>query len=743
MKFISLTALLVALSLTAPAQDYQKVAESLLENNKKGIPVIKDFDYGFITTLDKRGEPKLYTRQNSNNFEYIGMPICGIATGQLYIGGDGALWFWDIFNTANRHGQYLGEEAYEFPYKRSNPNAKGTNNISQGFAIKVDNKIWKLNRDGFKNITFRGEYPIAKVSYQDEWCPIETTLEAFSPFIPLDVERSSYPATILNYTFTNTSESEVTFDVAGWLENAAMCRSNDLVNGTLLTNEAVEMPEGKAIFFSAQNNEVDPTGFYDFGDMTLTMLGDDIKTNVGYKPNAPESLFEQSSQKSITLGDREWPGPHNGSLAKEITLGAGESTTVEFIMTWYFPNSGVLFGGRRSYGDRFASSQSVTNDIIENLDYLSQTTRKWNTTWYDSSLPYWFLDRTFINTSILATQTCFLFDDGRFYAFEGGLQGHGTCTHVWGYEQAMIRLFPELEQNLREKTDFVAVEDGGGFIPETGKMNFRGKYNDVDAVDGTSGVILRSYLIHKMSTDDTFLKNNYANIKKALQYLTSTNDPNHDGILTGWQHNTLDSHWNGKVAWLSGYYQTALRACAIMAEDYGDTQYSKECMQMAVKGKEILETELFNGEYFFQLPEADGSKTVGIQNGCEYSQLLGQSQAYQAGLGKIVDSEKVTSALNALWKYNFTTDVGPYRERNTGGRWYAMPGEGGLIACTWPNGGQEALENDDPRFAAYNHECQNGYEYAATSLMMWHDQPYRALAHTFSMKTVLDSFVVP
>lgn len=62
-----------------------------------------------------------------------------------------------------------------------------------------------------------------------------------------------------------------------------------------------------------------------------------------------------------------------------------------------------------------------------------------------------------------------------------------------------------------------------------------------------------------------------------------------------------------------------------------------------------------------------------------------------------------------------------------------MPGEGGLIACTWPRGGSDVLKKGSTRFAAYNNECQNGYEYAATSLMMWHGMPYHSLAHIWYM----------
>jgi Glycosyl-hydrolase family 116, catalytic region len=142
---------------------------------------------------------------------------------------------------------------------------------------------------------------------------------------------------------------------------------------------------------------------------------------------------------------------------------------------------------------------------------------------------------------------------------------------------------------------------------------------------------------------------------------------------------------------------------------------------------------LFNGEYFFQRSDPEHPESPGSYNGLEYSQLLGQSWAYQVGLGEILDPAKVTTHLRSLWKYNFTTDVGPYREKYTNGRWFALPGEGGIIACTWPRGGDEVLGLGNRHFAGYLNECQPGYEWAVTSLMMWHGMPYHALAHARTM----------
>ena len=64
--------------------------------------------------------------------------------------------------------------------------------------------------------------------------------------------------------------------------------------------------------------------------------------------------------------------------------------------------------------------------------------------------------------------------------------------------------------------------------------------------------------------------------------------------------------------------------------------------------------------------------------------------------------------------------VGPYRKIYPNGRWYAMPGEGCLIMCTWPKGGREGTEGKVfAGFAGYFNECMNGFEYQAAGHMIW------------------------
>ncbi|MCG8508057.1 MAG: glycoside hydrolase family 116 protein, partial [Rhodospirillales bacterium] len=403
------------------------------------------------------------------------------------------------------------------------------------------------------------------------------------------------------------------------------------------------------------------------------------------------------------------------------------------LVCWYFPNLDripVRTEKGRSYGKQFSSAMDVARHIAADYENLAGLTKRWRDTWYDSTLPYWFLDRTFLTTSALATNTCHMMPDGRFYGWEGVYHCNGTCTHVWGYAQAPGRLFPVIEQRLREMRD---LKPGIGFDEETGLVAYRAGFRFNPAVDGQAGVIMRSYLTHQMQQNDAFLKRNYAAIKQAMNYLTEANDADRDGILTGSQHNTLDAAWYGRITWLSLYYQTALHAMAAMADEMDDTGYAEQCRAIAKRGRANVEAQLFNGEYFYHEVDPEHPHSPGTFEGVEYSQLLGQNWAYHVGLGRVIDHAMASTHLDSLWKYNFTTDVGPYREKYTNGRWFAMPGEGGFIACTWPRGGDEALQRGRQLFAGYLNESQPGFEWAANAVYMWHGMPYRALAHTRTM----------
>jgi uncharacterized protein (DUF608 family) len=409
--------------------------------------------------------------------------------------------------------------------------------------------------------------------------------------------------------------------------------------------------------------------------------------------------------------DRAEGGKCVGELGQTIQLAPGESKTLSFVVAWHFANSRLeIDGGRRHYAKRFADAGEVVRYVVANADRLSTTTRLWRDVWYDSTLPYWFLDRAMANTSILATTTCHRFDTGRFWAWEGVGCCAGTCTHVWHYVQAVGRVFPEIERDLRERVDF-----GVALNLTTGMIGHRGERTS-PAVDGQSGRILGVYREHTMSADGEFLKRLWPEVRKATEYLLN-HDTNSDGILDGAQENTLDAAWFGEIAWLSGLALAACQAAAAMADEMGDTAFAERCRQRIAAGKHAIESQLYNGEYFIQLPAPGREDAIGTYSGCHIDQVLGEAWLRQVALPPILDGGKVHSALASLYKYNFAPNVGPFRKQFPVGRPYALAGDGGIIMTTNPQGVENPYGKEGWQTGYFN-ECMSGFEHQVIAHML-------------------------
>ena len=200
-----------------------------------------------------------------------------------------------------------------------------------------------------------------------------------------------------------------------------------------------------------------------------------------------------------------------------------------------------------------------------------------------------------------------------------------------------------------------------------------------------------------------------------------------DGLLEGPQYNTLDATWYGKIPWISSLYLAALSACKRMAEDIGDQAFAQECSGRLDVGRRSFVTQLFNGRYFVHRGDSSRLGAADLQEGCYIDQVLGQSFAHQVGMERVVSASHSVSALQSLWRYNFAVDVGPYREGFkdvSGGRWYAMPGEAGMLMCTWPqapydpSGRKQADLGLGITSEGYLNECMTGFEYQVAAHMM-------------------------
>ena len=260
-----------------------------------------------------------------------------------------------------------------------------------------------------------------------------------------------------------------------------------------------------------------------------------------------------------------------GGVQQTVELAAGEETTISFVVCWHMPNKyrEHLWVGNY-YGQRFRDAAEVARYIADNFERLTGETRLWHEVYYDSTLPRWLLDRVGSTVSNLATGTCQWWQNGRFWAWEGVGCCHGTCGHVWNYEHASARLFPEFERSVRKMQDFAP---GVGFDAKTGAIGFRGENWTLWAGDSQGGYILKAYREHQCSSDEQFLQNNWPNIRKAVEFLIEQ-DENADGLIEGQQHQTYDQDYYGANTFVGSLYLGALRAAEEMAREVGDLDFA-------------------------------------------------------------------------------------------------------------------------------------------------------------------------
>jgi len=321
--------------------------------------------------LLQRGLATTYYK-SKNELDYIGMPVGGIHTGTLYLGGDGRLWLWDIFNL-NQEGvnpldidwdrEVQGEKrkirsrdgsAYVAPAR-----SEDLMPVDQGFAVRLRYRgkeiVRRLQKEDWSEVSFEATYPVATIRYTDRELPVEVEMRVYSPFIPLDEENSGLPATVFSILLKNAGHDVVHAEVTGWLENKTAMYSarpgsqlhkntsfrNDRCCGVHMTVEDMLYPKVKV------------ADKFDFGTMCLAAPDGDATCQAsgeGPALSASASILQQLT----------------GRVSSPGSIPASGEQRFHFIISWHTPN--LLIGdGKvlppedrgRWYTNRFEHARDV------------------------------------------------------------------------------------------------------------------------------------------------------------------------------------------------------------------------------------------------------------------------------------------------------------------------------------------------------------------------------------------------
>ena len=695
------------------------------------------------------------TVYDQNHLRQIGLPLGGIGTGIVSLGGRGNLHDWEI---VNRPAKGFNLQQTFFCLYTQTSDGQLTASALEGVIPPEDYEgargavVPNHGLPRFRSCTFEAAYPFGQVNLSDPDVPLRVRLQAFNPLIPGNSDASGLPAAILRFVLLNDTDRDVEAAVCGNLQNfigtdgkSGQCKKNvntyrrqDGLSGIFMRSEGCD-PE------SAQ-----------WGTVALATLEDAGITHRTAWANYSwgDSLldFWDDFSDDGQLEDRDQDGIESpiGSLSVSVRVPANSSKSVTFLLAWHFPNrttwkeaglnhpqspiqSGSIIGNY--YTTCFTDAWEAAVYTAQNLDWLEAETLSFVTNFCQSDLPDVVKEAALYNVSTLRSQTVFRTPDGFLFGWEGcdDTAGccFGSCTHVWNYEQATAFLFGDLACSMRTvEFQYATREDGGMSFRVDLPLKHAASWS-LAAADGQMGCIMKLYRDWQLSGDDEMLRRLWANARKALEFCWRSGgwDADKDGVMEGCQHNTMDVEYYGPNPQMGIWYLGALRASEEMARYLGVDDFASECRGYYENGKRWIDAHLFNGEYYEHEIRPAASKdsvysmlisTMGaadpanpvlqLGSGCLVDQLVGQFMAHICGLGYVVDPGNVRKTLNSIMRYNFRENMyGHFNHMRS----YVLNDESALLMATYPRGSRP-----DRPFPYYN-EVMTGFEYTAAVGMLY------------------------
>jgi len=686
----------------------------------------------------------------------ISFPLGGIGTGTIGLGGRGELRDWEIFNNPN-----LGyRPPYTMPFLFVRWGRRRWAGVLERQLLPPFHDSHGLPPDQLpglprlKEALFVGTYPAAWIVFQDDRLPVEVSLTAFSPMVPLDADASAIPAAVLVYRVRNRTRGPAEGTVAFSMANVAGLvgperRDRSAAPGRNVNRfRRARIAAGRLSGIHMTTRRFAP-GESGYGTMALATTARRVTgvADLGRYDwfDKGQRLWDEFSRSGLVRrGGRARPDSNGhvpvGVLGARFRLRPGQEAELPFLITWSFPTRlarWIVPAGHEPkavtnhYARRFPDAWTAARHLAGRMGSLRDRTMAFVRALFGSTLPGVVLDAISSQMSTIRTNTTMWLQSppgapkGRIFAFEGCNTTSGccpmNCTHVWNYEQSLAHLYPALERSMR-LTDYEDnVHDGGAMCFRTtlplraGLPLWRA---ELPAADGQFGTVVKTYREWRISGDTRWLKSLWPAVRQSIEFAWSGFakwDADADGVMEGVQHNTYDIEFHGPNMLCGSLYLAALAAGAEMAEAVGDGPAAERFRRVYASGRAKYERLLFNGEYYVQkIVPAGGARTGSLRyqygRGCLSDQLLGQWAAHVAGLGHILPAEHVRSALKSIFRHNFKPDLSEHASCQ---RVYALGDEAGLVMCTWPRGRREAFP------FPYSDEVWTGVEYQVAAHLIY------------------------
>lgn len=473
----------------------------------------------------------------------------GIGTGNVSIGARGELRDWEIFNWPGK-GHYMPFTFFAVRTESANGDVhaavleseiQGTHSKSHGY---FNGELAGLPR--FRSSRMWSIYPYVYVELTSPDLPVSVTLEAFTPFVPLDEEASGIPGAVIRYHVKNLTQESLAVSVVGSLTNALGFQGYDVFGNLKLSGDPHNELRDDDGFVGLAYSSTDAPSSEQYGTLAFATT----ESNANYRPEWLKGQWTDNAQDfwddftedgaldlfhSVESTGSELDNFYDfsylrlreqiGSIAVPKTIRPGETESYEFAFTWHIPNRPKGWvevdadidkharGGypliRNHYALVYEDAWAALKDLLGRLESLDQRSRAFAEALYTSSIPDVILEAVATNITVIRSHTCFWLEDGNFYGWEGVRNevgcGLGNVNHVWNYAQGVAFLFPRLERTMR-RIEFEVEVDDDGAVPFRSRQTLgEERWRMVPAADGPLGAIVRACREWRISGDGEFL----------------------------------------------------------------------------------------------------------------------------------------------------------------------------------------------------------------------------------------------
>ncbi|GJM64345.1 GH116 family glycosyl hydrolase [Persicobacter diffluens] len=655
--------------------------------------------------------PPVVEEYNADGRVRSGIALGGIGTGSVELRKDGNFYNWSIFNNypfgagpafdlaAFPHADL--EESLQFFVVRYQVEGEDP----QIKLLQINNSIQEGGLEGViyyypwmsavQNIEYAGRFPFVNMRYTDPEMPFDIEMKAHAPFIPHNIKDSSLPIVYFDFEIHSKIKKKVEVTLVATQRNLV---AYDQVDKKFIT----KLVEDQGYVGFQQSVEGVKKDASAFGDMGLTIKGGKTSYFLGWEHRHPyyEELLisgtlrnvNDTENRNVKTPDGKTIGRVDGrvndqrcfsSVAATHHIKAGGKAKAQVMMFWHFPNFYGAYKDDKKRGPnqpiigRYESGLQLTEnlghyyqnffrstaDIIayghQNKGRMQQASKHFQQGMYDTDIDPQILDQvnshlnTFITSSTLTKSGKYTIQEGLTSSLSWGPKG---TADVALYGSVMIvSLFPELQKAMmRVHRDLQQpsgeINHGIGYDPNKTHNGTWGVSHRVDLVPNYIQMVLRDYLF---THDKQYLKEMWPSVVKGIDYVLETLDTSGDGMPD--MHGIMCSYDNFPMHGLASYLQSqwvnTMRLATIAAQDLGEKAKAKKYKKIAHKGRQLMDSKLWNGEYYRLANDYKGKK--GTDEGCLTDQLMGQWVAHTVGLGHLFDQEKVRKALGTVMDYSF------------------------------------------------------------------------------------------